>query len=147
MRQPRSLLSGFVTTVVIALAAPACGGSDDEPGDAGSSPAVPEVEDFCPVWEDALTELATLGTTEPTEEAWDKVRDGLEELAALGAPEGLSDDAKEGLAIFTDSLIALDHRDFARLEGAANLPGVTDEQEAQSRAFTEEAAALCGKLG
>lgn len=140
-------MPGLATTLAVALAATACGGSDEEPDDAGSSPSATTVEAFCPVWKEALTELATLGTDEPTEEAWEKVRSGLEELAAIGAPDDLSDDATEGLGIFTDSLLALDHRDFARLEGAANLPGVTDEQEAQSRAFTEEAAQLCGTLG
>ncbi|NYJ03409.1 hypothetical protein HNR19_004107 [Nocardioides thalensis] len=147
MRLPRTLLPGVGTALVVALAVSACGGSDEEPDDAAGSPAAATVEAFCPVWEEALTELATLGTTEPSEEAWDKVRSGLEELSAIGAPGDLSDDATEGLAIFTDSLLALDHRDFARLDGAANLPGVTDEQEAQSRTFTEEAAQLCGKLG
>lgn len=132
---------------MVALAATACGGSDEEPADTGSAPSPVALEEFCPVWEDALTELATLGTTEPSEAAWDKVRSGLEELAGIGAPDDLSDDATEGLAIFTDSLLALDHRDFARLGGDANLPGVTDEQEAQSRSFTQEAAQLCGTLG
>lgn len=145
MRPARRTLLGLGAVLVLALALSACGGPQGEPDDAAPSGAT--VEEFCPVWKDALTELATLGTTEPTEQAWEEVHDGLAELAALGAPDDLSDDATEGLAIFTDSLLALDHRDFARLQGAANLPGVTDGQEALSRTFTEEAAQLCGTVG
>lgn len=148
MRHLTRTLSGLGTALVVALAATACGGSEAAPADdAGGSPSVATTEAFCSAWEEALTALATLGGADPTEEDWDGVRARLEDLAAAGAPGDLSADARAGLAVFTDSLLALDHNDVARLREADNLPGVTDEQEAQSRAFTEESAQLCGKLG
>jgi hypothetical protein len=139
--------AGLGTAIVLAVGLAACSGpaeSDDSPA---SAPPTPTTDEFCSAWEEALTELAMLGTAEPDEESWEKVRALLTDLVETGAPEELSADATAGLAVFTDSLIALDHEDVARLKDADNLPGVTDEQEAQSRAFTQEAAQLCGKLG
>jgi hypothetical protein len=45
------------------------------------------------------------------------------------------------------ALAELGAADMRRLRGAANLPGVTDEDEALARQFNSEAAGLCESTG
>ncbi|HWJ81749.1 MAG TPA: hypothetical protein VNS55_05885 [Nocardioides sp.] len=135
-------LAGIGTAGLAVLTLSGCGGSDEPAAAAATTPAA-SVDDFCATWEDALNGLAATGSAGPTEEQWDAVTADLTKLAAMGAPEGLSDDAAEGLPIFTDALTALSAADMKRLRGADNLPGVTDADEARARQFNSEAARLC----
>lgn len=136
-------LAGLGTAGLVVLSLSGCNGSEEPAAAAAATTPAVSVDDFCATWEDALNGLAATGAAGPTDEQWDAVRADLTKLAEMGAPEALSDDAAAGLAIFTDALTGLSADDMKRLRGAANLPGVTDADEARARQFNSETARLC----
>ena len=129
------------------LAAPglaSCG--DDGDGD-GDSPATGDdktsavsVDDFCAAaekFENSFTETDTTDLTEGVK----ALKDAARELQDLGTPEGIPDDARDGLALTLDKLVGLP--DDADEDDLLEVLDFSEDEKAKSMAFEEYLNATC----
>lgn len=148
----RAAAAACATALLVALAGcsdDTAEGANESQASANASPTVATtaaVDDFCVVYREAVTSLASIGSDGPTEEQWEVVQGHMRDLAELGGPDGMSDEARAGLEVFTDVFLSYSAADMQRLKDEPELPGVTEEQKRQSRTFTTETLSLCDVL-
>lgn len=126
---------------LLAFSLSACGGSD-----AADAPTDASKEEFCDGWNAVYEPLAEAGSGEPTEEMFENFQDEMENLAEIGTPEEMSDEAREGFEIFSDAVADASFDDFDSAEGDT-LPGVSEDDSAKAFAFVEYATTECLDLG
>jgi hypothetical protein len=129
----------------VLLAAPglvSCGGDDGDGSDGGKDEV--SVEEFCvaaETFENTFTETDTPNLPEGVKE----LRDGARELKDVGTPEAIPDDAREGLELTLDKLIALpDDADQTDLVDLLDLDG---DERAKSMAFEDYLDDTCPYRG
>ena len=117
----------------------ACGGDDgDSDADEGDRTAMPI--DFCAAaekFENTFTETDTTNLAEGLQ----ALKDSARELKDVGTPEDIPDDAREGLVLTLDKLIALpDDAVQADLMAVLDL---TEDERAKSMAFEDYLDETC----
>ena len=126
--------------VLLAFSLTACGGP---PTDAST-------EDFCNAFNSNAEIFADIDPeADPADQAGD-VTDAYEEYAgeleAVGTPENVSDDAREGFEIFIDELGALDEDDVEEYlkDPSKDIAEVSKDDEEKVNEFTDYATKECG---
>ena len=108
-----------------------CGGDDS---DGSSSDESVSVDDFCAAaakFENTFTETDTTNLAEGLE----ALKDSARELKDVGTPDDIPDDAREGLTLTLDKLIAMpDDADESVLLDVLDLSG---DEKAKSMAFED----------
>ena len=123
------------------LAAPgliSCGG-DDGDGSADGKDEV-SVEEFCAAaetFENTFTETDTTNLSEGVQ----ALKDAAQELKDVGTPEDIPDDAREGLELTLDKLIALP--DDADETDLLDVLDFDEDERARSMAFEDYLNATC----
>ena len=125
------LALGGILLVVPGLVA--CGGDEDTSGDQGKDDgATVSVEDFCAAAEKFENTFTEMDTTDITEGVV-ALKDAAQELKDVGTPEDIPDDAREGLVMTLDKMIALP--DDADEDDLSVMFEFSDEEKAKSTAF------------
>jgi hypothetical protein len=125
----------------VLLAAPglvSCGG-DDGDGSGGGKDEV-SVEEFCGAaekFENTFTETDTTNLPEGVK----ALRDAARELKDVGTPEAIPDDAREGLELTLDKLIALP--DDADQTDLMDLLDFDEDERVKSMAFEDYLDGTC----
>ena len=117
-----------------------CGGDDDGSGADGSDRTVVSVDDFCAAAEKFESTFNETDTTNFPEGA-DLLKEAAQELKDLGTPEDIPDDAREGLALTLDKLIALP--DDAEESDLLDVLDFTEDERAKSMAFEDYLDGTC----
>lgn len=140
---PRRAAAGL--SVLLAVSLSACG-SDDSSGGGGDEPeAAPEsasVEDFCAAYTGDPSDLPS----DPSpEEQVQSIQDAIEELADVGTPEDMPEEAKAGFDVYLEAAADLEPEDVQALEEAAQAPDPKAASE-EVLGFSEEEAAQVDAL-
>jgi hypothetical protein len=131
-------MSVRLTVAGLLLAAPAlvsCGGDDSgAAADSrdGTSPAAVAVEEFCRAAEEFENLFGELDVENPGDDVG-ALKDAAQELKDLGTPDGIPDDAREGLVLTLDKLIDLP--DDATADDLAAVFAFDEQERAASMAF------------
>ncbi len=115
-----------------------CGGDDGD--GAGDGREEVSVEEFCAAaekFENTFTETDTTDLGEGIE----ALKEAARELKDVGTPEDIPDDAREGLALTLDKLIALP--DDATQTDLMDVLDLTADERATSMAFEDYLNATC----
>lgn len=112
------LPAAVAAATLLSLSLTACGGP---PSDASKT-------EFCAVANDR-TWITDLGTAPDGKEIVDGFKSWSEDLAEVGTPEGISDDARKGFEVTVDYLGDLDPDDFEDLSDAADVTDDLSEDE------------------
>lgn len=111
-----------------------CGGDDDPPADASKA-------DFCANFSALNDDLGELGADDE-DAALDVLKDAISKMEDTGTPEGIPDDAREGLQITIDAINGLD--DDATGEDLEKLDeGMSDADQDKSDAFDDYLSTTC----
>jgi hypothetical protein len=134
------LLLGGVLLVAPGLVS--CGGDDgDEPGgDKSGDGDKVSVEEFCSAaekFENTFTETDTTNLPEGV----GALKDAAQELKDVGTPEDIPDDAREGLELTLDKLIALP--DDADQTDLMEMLDLDEDERAKSMAFEDYLDGTC----
>jgi hypothetical protein len=129
----------LVATLAL-LAATALGCSDDG-GDGGGGdkaadqpPTNASTADFCGAFEDLITELSGLGADAQPAEAVGILKGAGSDLAEIGTPEGMPEDARSGFELVLEEIEGLD--DNATKEDINNLGAdISEAQDADMQAY------------
>ena len=131
-------MSVRLTVAGLLLAAPSlvsCGGDDSgatADSQDGTSPAAVSVEEFCGAAEGFENLFGELDVENPGDDVG-ALKDAAQELKDLGTPDGIPDDAREGLVLTLDKLIDLP--DDATADDLAAVFTFDEEEHAASMAF------------
>lgn len=130
--------ASFGAAALLALSLTACGGSDgaDAPDDASK-------EDFC----DAVNALNEGGSSDkPTEEEFDEYQDKVDELAEVGTPESIDDDARKGFELFVETIQDFDYGDVEDAGDNFLEDEFSSEEQDQFVAFFTYAGTECTEI-
>lgn len=111
-----------------------CGGDDDDSGADQPDRSGVSVDDFCAAaekFENSFTETDTTNLPAGVE----VLKDAAQELKDVGTPEDIPDDAREGLALTLDKLIALP--DDAEESDLLDVLDFSQDETAKSMAFED----------
>ncbi len=128
----RRLAAGGVLVLVSVLTA--C--SDDGGGqDAADAPDDASMEDFCEAFNGLVEDVLAEASTDPSAMVR-AVKDWAADIAEVGTPADMPDDARHGFELFVEHAADLD--DDAGLEDLQNLGSeLSEEDQADGEAFTE----------
>ena len=129
------------TLILVAGGAVGCGGDD---GSGGSDEKTASKADFCGAFQAFYDDIQGIsGEEDNLGEILKKAANRIEDV---GTPEGIPDDAKEGLQLTLEAIDDLP--DDATAEDMAGLEGdFSEEDTAKADAFTEYLAKTCPELG
>lgn len=133
--------------VLVAGGAVGCGDDGGDGGDGGGGGKADEsasTEDFCAAFQAFSDDLDDVtGTEENLGEILKKAAEGIEDV---GTPEDIPDDAKEGLQLTLDAILALP--DDASVEDMAGLEDSFSEADKEKTdAFSDYLEKTCPELG
>lgn len=121
--------------VLVAGTATACGGA---PTDAST-------DDFCGAIK-KIGETSASVTEDPSEDQIKAIKKAFADLEEVGTPEGISDEAREGFELITESVADIDDDATAEeLEKAGE--DFSGDDEKKSDAFGEYVSETCTDLG
>lgn len=122
------------TLALVAGTTAACG-ADGPPADAST-------EDFCKVFDDFYAELQDLGAESETADQVQALKDTGEELAEVGTPDDIPDEAREGFELAIQTIEDLP--DDATEEEISKLEeDFSDAEQEQSDAFDDYLSETC----
>jgi hypothetical protein len=116
------------TLVLVAGTTVGCGGGDK---DGGGAPAAASEKEFCDTFT-AFSEDMAGSSTDDTKAQIKTAKEGVDKLAEVGTPEGISDDARDGFEIFVDTIKGID--DDASEKDLQNID--SDLSEADNKKVT-----------
>jgi hypothetical protein len=131
-------MSVRLTVAGLLLAGPSlvsCGGDDSgaaADSQDGRSPAAVSVEQFCGAAEEFENLFGELDVENPGDDVA-ALKDAAQELKDLGTPDGIPDDAREGLVLTLDKLIDLP--DDATADDLDAVFAFDEQEHAASMAF------------
>lgn len=139
-----TLLAGFVL-VMGGLAG--CGGSDSDGGnDSGGMPTDASKDAFCGNFQGLAEDLGKLDPQSDSATAVKALHDAADQMRATGTPEGIPDDARQGLEVTLDAISGLP--DDATAEDISKLEGtLSDAEQKDADAFDTYLQDECGSLG
>ncbi len=134
--------------VLVAGGAVGCGDDGDGGGDGGngggSDGGSASAEDFCAAFQGFQDDLG--GMTGQEENLGEILKDAAQQIEDVGTPEDIPDDAKEGLQLTLDALMALP--DDASIEDMGGLEDdFSDADKEKTDAFTTYLEETCPDLG
>jgi hypothetical protein len=125
------------SSLLLALALTACGGGGS---DAGGAPEDASTEDFCTTFAGFGDDLDEDDPAQAAEAA-NEIAD---ELAEVGTPEDLGEEAREGFELFVEYLGEIDEGDVEDLENSESPEDIFDDGDADAiTAFFTEASTIC----
>ena len=139
----RAASVGVVLLAVGALGA--CGDDKDGGsggGDASGPPTDASVADFCSIVNDAS--WAEGVDTSDNEAVVEALQGWGDELAEVGTPEDIPDDAREGFELSLDQIDELEASDLEDKDALEDLEGkLSEDESAKVEAFTEYESETC----
>jgi hypothetical protein len=120
--------------VLIAGTTVGCG-DDGPPTDASQ-------DDFCGVFDQMLTELGALDDDADPAEAVKALKKAGNQLAEVGTPEGMPENARDGYLLILDEIEKLDD-DASREDVSALGEDVSDSEEKSMDAYTKYLGDTC----
>ena len=134
--------------VLVAGAAVGCGGDDGSGGSGakagGGKDDSASTEDFCGAFKAFADDLADVTGQEPN--LGEILKKAAQRIEDVGTPDGIPDDAKEGLQLTLDAILALP--DDASIEDMGGLEGeFSDADKKKTDAFSNYLEKTCPELG
>jgi len=135
---------GLLAASLVLVAGGAVGCGDDGSSGSAAEDKGTSTEDFCGAFKAFADDLQ--GVTGEEENLGEILKKAAKRIEDAGTPDGIPDDAKEGLQLTLDAIAELD--DDASAEDMAGLEGdFSEEDTAKADAFTEYLAKTCPELG
>ena len=120
------------TVALLAATTVACGGS---PSDASK-------DDFCGALDGVATAYSQVDPEKPTEDQVKGVKEAVADLADIGTPDGISQDARAGFELITDEIGGLDDGvDAEELQKAGD--DFSGDERGQADAFNAYVVDTC----
>ncbi len=131
--------------VLVAGGAVGCGGDDGSGGkDGGGSDDSASTEDFCAAFQAFSDDLEDVTGTE--DNLGEILKKAAQRIEDVGTPDGIPADAKEGLQLTLDAIMALP--DDASVEDMGGLEeDFSEEDQKKTDAFTAYLEKTCPELG
>ena len=130
------------TLILVAGGAVGCGGDDG--GDGGSDEKTASKADFCGAFQDFYDDLQ--GITGEEDNLGEILKKAAKRIEDVGTPEGISDDAKEGLQLTLDAIDDLP--DDATAEDMGTIEDdFSAEEKKKTDAFTDYLEKTCPDIG
>ena len=137
-RRTRSLAAAGALVLLGALTA--CGDDGGDAADPESAPQSASKEEFCDAFGNVFTGIMEAGDDEQAQIA--AVKDAVDELAEVGTPEDMPEDARKGFEIFVGLFDDVDEDTTAEeLDQLGN--DLSEEENAAGEAFTTWAMEEC----
>jgi len=126
--------------VLVAGTLVGCG--DDGPATGASPPTDASKDDFCGVFDHMLTELGALDADAKPAEAVKTLKNAADDLADVGTPEDMPDNARDGYELILDEIEKLD--DDSDREDINQLgEDISDVQEKSMAAYEKYLSEEC----
>ena len=136
-----------VAGIVLAMGTLAgCGGSDSD-SDGGGMPTSASKEEFCGNFEDLASDLGSLDdSSTDMSKAVSTLQSAADKMAATGTPDGIPDDARNGLKVTLEAIQSLP--DDATVDDISNLEDtLSDADQKDADAFDGYLEDTCGEIG
>lgn len=142
MKSPHKLALTLASTVIVAAGLTACGG-DGADGD--SAPKDASEKEFCAAFQ-KFSDATSDTDTSDTEAVIKKAKEAVSDLADIGTPKGMPDDARDGYELFIDKVSDIDD-DASEDDVAAIGDDLSDDEQKELTAFITYTSTTCTDAG